>query len=127
MPGERTRERGELESEIMRILWDSAQPVSAREIQEQFTGHTPAYTTVMTALERLHQKGQVVRSGDSPRKVRFHAAQSEDEHASVSMMTALDGAEDRQAALLSFAGNLAAEDVELLRAAITSGSSRKRR
>ena len=43
------------------------------------------------------------------------------------MMTALDNAEDRQAALLSFAGNLATEDVEFLRAAIMSGSSRKRR
>ena len=119
----------DLEAEIMEVVWGQRwEEFAVADVHEWLEkSREIAYTTVMTTLERLHQKGQVVRSGDSPRKVRFHAAQSENEHASVSMMTALDGAEDRQAALLSFAGNLAAEDVELLRAAITSGSSRKRR
>lgn len=127
MPGERTRERGELEAEVMRILWDAATPMSAREIQAMFTGHTPAYTTVMTALERLQKKGDVVRSGDSPRKIRFHATRSGDEHIGRSMMTALDAADDRQAALLRFAGNLEPEDIELLRRAIAPDTARKRR
>ncbi|SJN12032.1 hypothetical protein FM113_13675 [Leucobacter sp. 7(1)] len=43
------------------------------------------------------------------------------------MMTALDGAGDRQAALLQFAGNLAEEDLDLLRSALTGKTSRKRR
>lgn len=127
MAGERTRERGELEGEVMRILWAAPEPLSVRDIQAVFTGHVPAYTTVMTVLERLQAKGDVVRSGDSPRKVRFRAARSDDEHAGRSMMTALDGAGDRQAALLQFAGNLATEDLDLLRAAISGKSSRKRR
>ena len=41
-------------------------------------------------------------------------------------MTALDSAGDRQAALLQFAGNLAPEDIELLRNAIAGGSRKKR-
>lgn len=127
MAGERTRQRGELEGEVMRILWEASEPLSARDIQAVFTGHVPAYTTLMTALERLQKKGDVVRSGDSPRKVRFHAARSGDEHVGRSMMTALDGAGDRQAALLQFAGNLADEDLDLLRSAITGKTSRKRR
>lgn len=127
MAGERTRERGELEGEVMRILWDAPEPLNAREIQAVFTGHVPAYTTLMTALERLQKKGDVVRSGDSPRKVRFHAARSGHEHVGRSMMTALDGAGDRQAALLQFAGNLAEEDLDLLRSAITGKTARKRR
>lgn len=127
MAGERTRERGELEGEIMRILWDASEPVSARDIQDVFTGHIPAYTTLMTALDRLQKKGDVVRSGDSPRKIRFHAARSGDEHVGLSMMTALDGAGDRQAALLQFAGNLEEEDLDLLRGALTGKPSRKRR
>lgn len=123
MAGERTRERGELEAEVMRILWEASAPMSARDIQAVFTGHVPAYTTLMTALDRLQKKGDVVRLGDSPRKVRFRAARSGDEHVGRSMMTALDGAGDRQAALLQFAGNLAEEDLDMLRGAI----SRRRR
>ena len=103
MAGERTRERGELEGEVMRILWEASEPLSARDIQAVFTGHVPAYTTLMTALERLQKKGDVVRSGDSPRKVRFHAARSGDEHVGRSMMTALDGAGDRQAGAMDVA------------------------
>ncbi|WP_300594017.1 BlaI/MecI/CopY family transcriptional regulator, partial [Microbacterium sp.] len=122
-----TRERGELEAEVMRILWGAAGPLSAREVQALFTGHVPAYTTLMTALDRLQKKGQVVRTGDSPRKVRFHATHTGDEHASQSMITALNGAGDRQAALLQFAGNLTSEDVDLLRAAVAAGARRKRR
>lgn len=111
----------------MRILWEASEPLSARDIQVVFTGHVPAYTTLMTALDRLQKKGDVVRSGDSPRKVRFHAARSGDEHVGRSMMTALDGAGDRQAALMQFAGNLAEEDLDLLRSALTGKHSRKRR
>ncbi|MGO2684386.1 MAG: BlaI/MecI/CopY family transcriptional regulator [Microbacterium sp.] len=127
MAGERTRERGELEAEVMRILWEQSEPMSVREVQAVFSGRVPAYTTLMTALERLQKKGQVIRSGDSPRKVRFQAARSGDEHVSLSMMSALEGAGDREAALLKFAGNLAVEDVELLRRAIAPARTRKRR
>ncbi|QTV80354.1 BlaI/MecI/CopY family transcriptional regulator [Microbacterium sp. NIBRBAC000506063] len=124
MAGQRTRERGELEGEVMRILWERDELLSARDVQALFSGHTPAYTTLMTALDRLEKKGQVVRSGESPRKVRFRAARSGDEHASREMASALDAAGDRQAALLRFAGNLAAEDLELLRQAIAPRKSR---
>ncbi|MGO1506456.1 MAG: BlaI/MecI/CopY family transcriptional regulator [Microbacterium sp.] len=127
MAGERTRERGELEAEVMRILWEHGESMSVREVQAVFSGRVPAYTTLMTALERLQKKGQVIRSGESPRKVRFAAARSGDEHVSLSMMSALEGAGDREAALLKFAGNLATEDVELLRRAIAPARTRKRR
>ena len=89
MAGERTRERGE----SSRAPDGHAHPrqvpseqLSARDIQAVFTGHVPAYTTLMTALERLQKKGDVVRSGDSPRKVRFRAARSGDEHVGRSML-----------------------------------------
>lgn len=127
MVGERTRKRGELEGEVMRILWAEADFMSTREVQARFTGHVPAYTTLMTALERLQKKGDVVRSEESPRKVRFRAAHSDDEHAGRSMMTALDGAGDRRAALLQFAGNLAPEDIDLLRGMIAAKNARARK
>lgn len=120
-----TRERGELEREIMRFLREAEGPTSARELQELFTGQVPAYTTLMTVLTRLEKKGQVIRSGDSPRKVKFHPARTDEEHASETMLSALGEAGDRRAALLAFAGNLVEEDVALLSAAF--GSPRPKR
>lgn len=116
MVGTQGRERGELEQEVMRILRDQSRPMSARELQDMFTGQVPAYTTLITVLTRLEKKGDVIRSGDSPRKVKFHAARSAEEHASETMLSALDKATDRRAALLAFAGNLDADDLALMNA-----------
>lgn len=125
MTGTRTRRPGELEEEIMRLLREYDRPLSARELQDMFTGRTPAYTTLMTALTRLEHKEQVIRSGDSPRKVRFHVARSDEQHASETMLTALGKAGDRKAALLAFAGNLDAEEVAILSTAF--GTSHRKR
>lgn len=124
MAGQRTREWGELESQAIRILRASEVPLSAREVQSAFDQPLPAYTTVMTALDRLQKKGEVIRTAASPRKVRFHAARSVDEHASSTMLSALADAGDRQAALLSFAGNLHPDDLDLLRQAIATARRR---
>lgn len=120
----RTRDRGELEGEVLRLLWESEEPMSAKDLQPFFTRHVPAYTTLMTILSRLEKKGHVVRVGDSPRKIKFVAAQSGADHAGTSMMSALDHASDRREALLAFAGNLEEGDIELLRSALRS--TRKR-
>lgn len=122
----RVRARGELEGTIMRILWAADAPMSARDVQEAFGELAPAYTTVMTSLDRLEKKGQVVRSGDSPRKIRFEASQAAYEHTSETMITALNGASDRRAVLLRFAGNLEGDDIELLQQAIAARKPRAR-
>lgn len=127
MAGKRTRERGELEREVMRILWESGEPLGAAEIQAVFTGQVPAYTTLMTALDRLEKKHQVLRLEESPRKVKFQAARSEEEHASLAMTTVLDAVANREAALLRFAGNLDSDDLDLLRQAIGDPAQRRRR
>ena len=85
----------------------------------------PAYTTLLTALTRLEKKGQVIRSGDSPRKVRFQAARSAEDFTSDSMLSALDRAGDRHAALLAFAGTLDDDDVALLKSAFGRKSSKR--
>lgn len=119
MPGTTTRARGALESEILRLLWARTVPIGARELLEGFTEPIPAYTTILTTLERLEKKGLVERSGDSPRRVLFAATSSEDEHVSRTMIEALGDSGDRQATLLRFAGNLGPEDLSLLRSALT--------
>ena len=101
----------------MQLLWADDGAVSARRLQELFGEPVPAYTTLMTALNRLERKGLVLREEDSPRKVRFRASRSDDAHASESMIAALRQAGDRRAALLAFAGDLDEEDIALLRSA----------
>lgn len=119
MSGTRSRGRGELENEVLTILRGRSTPVGAADIQQAFTEPTPAYTTILTALDRLIEKGEVVRHAESPRKVRFAARLSAAENASDSMHRALKGTDDRHAALLQFAGDLDADDVEMLRKALT--------
>jgi len=55
---------GELETAIMRIVWQHPS-VTAREVCDRMTGlRERAYTTVMTTLDRLHRKGILERSKD---------------------------------------------------------------
>ncbi|MGB3413772.1 MAG: BlaI/MecI/CopY family transcriptional regulator [Microbacteriaceae bacterium] len=115
---EQPRHRGELEREIMRILWDASAPIDGKEIQSQFQAPVPAYTTLLTTLDRLERKNLVGRSGSNGRKILFQATYSEEERVSSSMLDALQTAADRDAVLLRFAGNLSEEDVALLRAAL---------
>lgn len=119
MSGTRSRGRGELEGEVLAILRSRSVPIGAADIQEAFTEPTPAYTTILTALDRLIDKGEVIRHADSPRKVRFAARLSAAESASDSMHRALENTDDRRAALLQFAGDLDPDDIAMLRAALT--------
>ena len=118
MSGVRLRAPGELEAEVLRILRASGGFVGAREVQDAFATSTPAYTTILTALDRLVEKGEVEREQLSPRKMRFRAARSAAEDASATMRGALDAIDDRRAALLKFAGDLDDDDLALLRSAI---------
>lgn len=125
MTSVRTREWGGLERELLRLLREQAAPVSARQLQDLFAEPVPAYTTLMTALTRLERKALIVRVEESPRKVRFSIRRSDGQDVSVSMISALDEAGDRQAALLAFAGNLDDDDVALLRS--TFAQKRRKR
>lgn len=53
-------ELGEGELAVMRVLWDDG-PLTVRDVMERLheRGKTVAYTTVMTFLARLEQKGVV--------------------------------------------------------------------
>lgn len=99
----------------MRILWAHDDAIGARVIQESFQdGHVPAYTTLLTVLDRLEKKGEVLRVAVSPRKVRFRASRSEGERAGAAMLSALEGTGDREEALRRFANRLSPRDAEML-------------
>lgn len=54
---------GELESEVMEIVWHSPSPISVRDVTENLQHKRQiAYTTVMTIMGRLVEKGLLKRS-----------------------------------------------------------------
>lgn len=114
------RSRGELEATILRALWASDAPLSAREVVDGFGGgdNSPALTTVLTVLDRLRAKGHVVKQETEAGGLIFSPTESESRFAANSMLAALVSSSDRSAALLRFAGELDERDVELLRKAL---------
>ena len=114
------RRRGALEAEVLQLLRSADHPLTARELQSGFADDAPAVTTVLTVLDRLCRKGLVTRS-DARTNITFTAAQSESEQAVETMLQSLQGisgSRDRRAVLLQFAGDLDADDAELLARAL---------
>lgn len=57
---------GSLEAEIMELIWAERKPITVAEVHERLTRRRPvAYTTVMTVMTRLADKGLLnrMRSG----------------------------------------------------------------
>lgn len=105
------RARGELEGEVLAALWAAGGPVTAAVVQEQVPD--AAYTTVLTILTRLCDKGMVTRQ----REGRSHVYAPVDDqagHAAAAMHSLLDEGGDRAAVLARFVSELSAEDEQLL-------------
>lgn len=67
---------GELEQAIMDVLWASPTALSVRDVQAELAKQRElAYTTVMTVMDRLAKKGQLVRELDG-RAWRYQPASS---------------------------------------------------
>jgi predicted transcriptional regulator len=112
------RNRGELEADIMTILWQTNTSMTAKEVQAKFIEKVPAITTLITVLDRMCAKGQVVKNSTGGRSQTFAASQSRLDHVTTTMSSALQSADDHVAALLLFAGTLSDEDRAFLRKAI---------
>lgn len=113
---------GELERAVMETLWSRTAPASVRAVHEHLAGRGLAYTTVMTVLTRLADKGFVTRERDG-RAWLYTAAAGRDQYVAELMLDALGETRDRGAALASFAHAVTPEEAELLRKALP----RKRR
>ena len=54
--------RGELEQQVMVLLWRAGEPLTVADVQELLARDRDlAYTTVMTVLDRLAKKGRARR------------------------------------------------------------------
>jgi predicted transcriptional regulator len=71
---------GTLEERVMEVLWTCSRAMAVREVCGQLKGEsTPAYTTVMTTLDRLYKKGLLNRHKDGTAFL-YEPAMSRDEY-----------------------------------------------
>ncbi len=115
-----SRAKGELRTAVLRILWASETPLTAKEIRARFDGHepVPAITTLLTVLDRLGTSGLVDRAASTSGESVFSASAPESQYTADAMLATLLNADDSSAALLHFAGELDASHLALLRKAL---------
>jgi predicted transcriptional regulator len=113
------RKLGDLEALVMEQLWAASEPQSVRQVLGALPdGRNRAYTTVMTVLDNLFQKGFVQRER-AGRAYAYTAAQSRAEYTAEVMEEALSRGGDRGAALMHFVDQLAPEEAAQLRTLLT--------
>lgn len=114
MSGDRRRRPGELEAEVLAALWAADQALTPAQVLDELPGPL-AYTTVMTILARLHDKGVVERSR-AGRAFAYRPVVEEADLAATRMRALLEGGGDRGAVLARFVGALAPDDARVLAA-----------
>lgn len=106
---------GELEGAVMNVLWDRSGWLTPGEVHEVLAADRPlAYTTVMTILVRLWQKGRLERERDG-RAFAYRPVLSREEHAAARMGDVLVDVGDRPVALSHFLERLEPTDIDQLR------------
>ncbi|MDN5726347.1 MAG: BlaI/MecI/CopY family transcriptional regulator [Propionibacteriales bacterium] len=121
------RARGQLASEVMEALWNAPMGLSARELTEAVPGVPPALTTMLTVLQRLADKGLVIRHGTRGPGYWFTAASTREEDVVNTMVASLTSTMDRQATLVRFIGELDEDDAATLQAALHQKAPASRR
>ena len=121
----RRRARGELESEVMAVLWAADEPMTAGGVQTVLAGGL-AYNTVQTILIRLHDKGQVQRRKEGRGHV-YWPVQDAATAAADRMRAALADRPDRHLVLQQFAAALDDADAAALQELLSAAHRRRRR
>jgi predicted transcriptional regulator len=117
------RRRGALEQEVLTCVAAAGRPLTVAEVLTDL-GPGLAYTTVLTAMTRLHAKGALRRE---PSGRAFAYSLAEDPAALGASVTArrmarlLDAGHDRAGVLARFVADLSPEDERLLAELLTDG------
>jgi predicted transcriptional regulator len=110
-----------LEAEIIAALHQAApEALTPGEVLDRLADDRLAYTTVVTALTRLHGKGVLTRAKRG-RAFAYAPVTDESGLAARRMRKVLDGRTDREAVLTHFVGELSTDDEELLRRLLDTG------
>ena len=112
---------GELEAMVMDVLWDQRGWLTPGEVHQVLAANrSMAYTTVMTILVRLWQKGRLERQRDG-RAFAYRALHSREQHAAARMQELLTRVGDRPSALAYFVEALPPADRDQLRRVLRGG------
>ncbi|MGW1838462.1 BlaI/MecI/CopY family transcriptional regulator [Streptomyces sp. NPDC002067] len=102
----------------MTRVWEWNRPVTVREVLEDLQKERSiAYTTVMTVLDNLHQKGWVRREAEG-RAYRYEAVSTRAAYSAALMNEAWSASDNPAAALVAFFGMMSAEQRKALRDAV---------
>ncbi len=102
----------------MTRVWKWNRPVTVREVLEDLQQERSiAYTTVMTVLDNLHQKGWVRREAEG-RAYRYEAVSTRAAYSAALMNDAWAQSDNPAAALVAFFGMMSPQQREALRDAM---------
>lgn len=105
---------GELEAEVMEVLWDRGGWLTPGEVLEVLAEERSiSYTTVMTILVRLWRKERLDRQ-PAGRAFAYRPEQSREEYAAIRMAGILAALKNRPAALSHFVAGLTPSDKKQL-------------
>jgi predicted transcriptional regulator len=110
------RTAGALEAEILGILRTDTRPLSPGEVRDRITAggqRELSYSTVVTIMSRLHDKGLLIRQRAG--RGFSYTALDEASLAANRMSSALGSGIDRGAVLSRFVSGLSGRDARLLR------------
>lgn len=110
------RPTGSLEAAVLDVLWASEDPCTPASVLDALDGDL-AYTTVMTVLSRLWQKGLAERE-QVGRAYAYRAVVSEADLAAARMRDTLAGTSDRSATMSRFVDGLTKREARALRDAL---------
>ena len=70
---------GELEREVMDVVWKNSSPITVREVLESISKRRQvAYTTIMTIMTRLADKGLLSRKTNGSKAYTYQAVYSKE-------------------------------------------------
>ena len=106
---------GPWEAEVLDVLWDASGWLTPGEVHAVISIRKElAYTTIMTVLSNLCDKGVLERRRDG-RAFAYHPVQTREERTASTMTSALRAVENRPVVLTEFVGQLSDADRAQLR------------
>ncbi|MFD9720320.1 BlaI/MecI/CopY family transcriptional regulator [Streptomyces sp. NPDC059076] len=109
---------GELEDAVMTRVWRWNRPVTVREVLEDLQrDRSIAYTTVMTVMDKVHQKGWLRRELEG-RAFRYSPVSTRADYAATLMREAWSKSDSPQAAVVSFVAMMSPQQREAFDSAL---------
>ena len=122
--GSARRRSGELEGAVLAALWAASAPLVPAEVQAAVGGDL-AYTTVMTILMRLHDKG-IIERAKVGRAFAYRPVVAEVEVVADHVRRLLDQGQDRAAVLQGLLDGLEPQDEQVLRSMLRKAEAARR-